>query len=59
MEQFSELEEAEGDCITCHPGFEDACLNQYILETAALGLKTRAWKSHRTLFVQGQKSEAE
>ncbi|KAJ7375323.1 hypothetical protein OS493_002074 [Desmophyllum pertusum] len=37
-------------CITLHPGFQDVCLNRHVLEIAALGLKTKAGKSYRTMF---------
>lgn len=46
-------------CITLHPGFQDVCLNRHVLEIAALGLKTKAGKSYRTMFLQGQRTEAE
>ena len=49
----------EEDCITLHPGFRDVCLNKYVLEVASLGLKTKAGKRYRTIYVQGQKSENE
>ncbi|CAH3113787.1 unnamed protein product [Porites lobata] len=54
--------EAIGDrtvCITLHPGFESVCLNRYVLEVAALGLKTRAGKSYTTVRGQSNKSDNE
>ena len=56
------MEEAIGDrtvCITLHPGFESVCLNRHVLEVAALGLKTRAGKSHTTVRGQSNKSDDE
>lgn len=43
MESFGDSEQ----CITLHPGFQD------------VGLKTKSGKTYRTLFDQGQRSEAE
>ena len=31
----------ENQCITHHPGFQDVCLNRWVLEIAALGLQTK------------------
>ncbi|KAJ7386837.1 hypothetical protein OS493_006867 [Desmophyllum pertusum] len=44
---------------TLHLGFQDVCLNRHVLEIAALGLKTKAGKSYQTMFLQGQRTEAE
>ena len=33
--------EREGDCVTIHPGFQDVCLNRWVLEVASLTLKTK------------------
>lgn len=49
----------EDQCITLHPGFNDVCLNRWVLQIASLALKTKAGKSYRTLFSQGLKSESE
>ena len=35
----------EGKCIVDHPGFEVCCLNNWGLETAYVGLKTRSKRS--------------
>ena len=51
--------ERAGDCITLHPGFQDVCLNQWVLEVASLNLKTKAGKSYRAIFSQGRKMESE
>ena len=40
-------------------GFQDVCLNQDILEVAALGLKTKSGKSYRVLYGQGRTSQSE
>ena len=55
MEQFGDPKR----CITFHPGFQDVCLSKHVLEVAALGLKTKAGKSYKTLFLQGQRTEEE
>ncbi|KAK3739211.1 hypothetical protein QZH41_018865 [Actinostola sp. cb2023] len=46
-------------CITEHPGFRSVCLDKWVLETAAIGLKTRQNRSYTVLFNQGVKTEAE
>ncbi|CAH3159432.1 unnamed protein product [Porites lobata] len=51
--------ERAGDCITLHPGFQDVCLNRWVLEVASLNLKTKAGKSYRAIFNQGRKTESE
>ena len=56
------MQEAFGDgtkCVTLHPGFQSVCLKRHVLEVAALGLKTRAGKSYRTMYAQDNKSEEE
>ena len=57
-EIMSEVER-EGDCVTIHPGFQDVCLNRWVLEVASLTLKTKAGKNYRTLFSQGLEAESE
>ena len=49
----------EDRCITLHPGFQDVCLNRWVLEVASLNLKTEAGKSYRVLRGQGGRNEAE
>ena len=51
--------ERAGDCITLHPGFQDVCLNRWVLEVASLNLKTKAVKSYRAIFNQGRQTESE
>ena len=51
--------EREGDCVTIHPGFQDVCLNRWVLEVASLTLKTKAGKNYPTLFSQGLEAESE
>lgn len=55
------MEEIELDdtCITLHPGFNNVCLDRWVLETAGVGLKTKSGKSYRTLLSQGTKTESE
>ena len=55
MEQFGDPKR----CITLHPGFKEVCLSKHVLEVAALGLKTKSRKSHKTMFLQGQRTEEE
>ncbi|XP_028518327.1 uncharacterized protein LOC114576243 [Exaiptasia diaphana] len=44
----SKMEDAGMDdlCITEHRGFENVCLDEWVLDTAAVGLKTRKKKSY-------------
>lgn len=49
----------EDRCITLHPGFQDVCLNRWVLEVASLNLKTKVGKSYRVLRRQGGRNEAE
>jgi len=51
--------ELDDQCITEHPGFKNVCLDKWVLETAAIGLKTKNRKSYMTLYKQGKKSEPE
>ena len=52
-EKIEELEK-EDDWITLHPGFNDVCLNRWVLETAAIGLKTKPNQSYTELLTQGK-----
>ncbi|XP_015758790.1 PREDICTED: uncharacterized protein LOC107338057 isoform X1 [Acropora digitifera] len=49
----------EDRCIILHPGFQDVCLNRWVLEVASLNLKTKAGKSYRVLRGQGGRNEAD
>jgi len=51
--------EREGDCIIAHPGFDDVCLNRWVLHTAGVGLKTKTKKSYTTMLAQGDTAEHE
>ena len=46
-------------CILDHPGFNEVCLNEFVLETASLGLKTKAHQNYASVFREGQKTRAE
>ena len=58
MEKMDEVN-MDDTCITQHPVFRNVCLDKWVLETAAIGLKTRKRKSYTTLFKEGIKSEPE
>ena len=47
-----ELANAAG-CITSHPGYEEVCLNEFVLRAASVGLKTKSKKSYLTTFQEG------
>ena len=36
-------------CISDHPGFNDVCLNEWVLETASLGLKTKGRRNYASV----------
>ena len=40
----------DDECLTLDPGFESVCLNQWVLATAAIGLKTKQMKAYTTSF---------
>ena len=48
-----------GDCVTLHLGFQDVCLNRWVLQVASLILKTKAGKTYRSILSQDLKSESE
>lgn len=48
----------EGECITLHPGFSSVCLDEWVLETAAVRLKTRANKSYATQLKMGKTTKS-
>jgi len=54
-----EVIEMEDTCITEHPGFENVCLDKWVLETAAIGLKTKSRRSYVSLHKERKTSEAE
>ena len=46
----------ERKCILNHPGFNYVCLNEWVLETASLGLKTKGRKSYDSMFRRSNKT---
>ncbi|XP_031552573.1 uncharacterized protein LOC116289772 [Actinia tenebrosa] len=58
MDKLNELDQ-QVQCITSHPGFESVCLDKYVLETAAVGLKTRGNRSYTILREKGFAKESE
>lgn len=51
--------EPEPVCITEHPGFQAVILNQYVLEAAAIGLKTRKGRRYTVLREKKQVTNSE
>ena len=47
-----ELADAAGR-ITSHPGYEEVCLNEFVLRATSVGLKTMSKISYLTMFQQG------
>lgn len=46
-------------CITSHPGFSSVCLDEWVLEIAAIGLRTRKNKRYALLYEQGETNKAQ
>ncbi len=46
-------------CITEHPGYENGCLDPWVLKIAAVGLKTKSKRSYIELFDNGKRTETE
>ena len=51
--------EESSKCIREHRGFNEICLNEWVLEHAALGLKTKGRRNYASVFQEGQKTRAE
>ncbi len=47
--------EEESKCIREHPGFNEIVLNKWVLEHAALGLKTKGHKSYACMYFNKDK----
>ncbi len=54
-----QYEEEERKCILDHPGFNEVCLNEFVLQAASLGLKTKGHRSYASVFQEGQKTRPE
>ncbi len=50
--------EEESKCIREHPGFNEIVLNEWVLEHAALGLKTKGHKSYASVFQTRTKDQS-
>ena len=46
-------------CIIDHPGFTDVCLNEFVLDTASLGLKTKSHRNYASVCRECQKTRSE
>ena len=57
-ERMEEVEK-DGQCITMHPGFGSVCLDQWVLQTAGIGLKTKLKKFYTTMLTLEDRAEAE
>ena len=55
-ERMAEVEK-DDECVTSHPGFENVCLNRWVLATAAIGLKTKQKKASTTLLAESNTTE--
>ena len=54
-----EESELEDKCIVDHPGFEVGCLNNWLLEIASVGLKTRSKRSYYGTRTQMNAAQSE
>ncbi|XP_046852960.1 uncharacterized protein LOC124446177 [Xenia sp. Carnegie-2017] len=57
--KMNQFEVDERKCILDHPGFNEVCLNEFVLQAASLGLKTKGHRSYATVFRDGQKTREE
>lgn len=57
-EEMAMFDEATG-CITSHPGYQEVCLNEWVLRAASIGLKTKSRKSYMTMFAPGETAKNE
>ena len=46
-------------CVMDHPGFTDVCLNEFVLDAASLGLKTKSHRNYASVYREGQKTRSE
>ena len=46
-------------CIIDHPGFADVCLNEFVLDIASLGLKTKSHRNYASVYRERQKTRSE
>ncbi|KXJ19563.1 hypothetical protein AC249_AIPGENE18299 [Exaiptasia diaphana] len=46
-------------CITAHPAFEDICLKKWVLEVAAVGLRTRNKRLYTKMRQEGRRTDSE
>ena len=44
-------------CVIDHPGYTDVCLNEFVLDTASLGLKTKSHRNYASVYREGQKHD--
>ncbi|KAK3745925.1 hypothetical protein QZH41_010221, partial [Actinostola sp. cb2023] len=58
-EKLEELQDENLNCITKHHGFRAVCLDKWVLEIAAIGLKTRKRRSYVIMRTEGRTSEAQ
>jgi len=55
------IEKMDGEitCITQHTGFNNVCLDQYVLETASIGLRTSKGRSYNVLRRERRTTESQ
>lgn len=58
VEKMEELER-EGDCIIVYFGFDDVCLNRWVLYIAGVGFKIKIKKFYIIMLVRGDTVEYE
>lgn len=56
-DKFASLE--EDMCITDHPGYKSVCLDTWVLEAAAIGLRTRKGRSYTVLREKGLTTDSQ
>ena len=55
-DKMYQYEDEERKCILDHPGFNEVCLNEFVLGAASLGLKTKGHRNYASVFRDGQKT---
>ena len=59
VSSYSQDNSEQVNCVTEHPGFDEVCLKQWVLEVAGISLKNKNGKRYTTLLNQGRTSKNE
>ena len=56
---YSQDNSEQVNCVTEHPGFDEVCLKQWVVEVAGISLRNKNGKRYTTLLNQGRTSKNE